>query len=136
MRRREFITLLSGMAAWPLTGARSSQPCRRSDSLIAKRRRCNGTLRGFRQGLKETGYVEGENVTIVYRWAENRVRRRRWPLIWFTARSTSLSQVEDPLQRLQQVGDHDHPHRLLSCRRPVKRGFVASSSAGRQPDRR
>ena len=32
-------------------------------------------LRGFHRGLKDTGYVEGENVTIVYRWAENRIDR-------------------------------------------------------------
>ena len=32
-------------------------------------------LRGFRQGLKETGYVEGDNATILYRWAENRLDR-------------------------------------------------------------
>ena len=35
-------------------------------------------LRGFRQGLKDTGYVEGENVTIVYHWAENFDDYRRW----------------------------------------------------------
>ena len=68
---REFITLLGGAAAWPVT-ARSQQPAmpaigfleHRSAETIADR------LRGFRQGLKETGYVEGENVAITYRWGE------------------------------------------------------------------
>jgi putative tryptophan/tyrosine transport system substrate-binding protein len=74
MRRREFITLLGGATAWPLT-ARAQQPNNLptigfigSDSPEPYVDR----LRAFRLGLKSTGFTEGQNVNVEYRWAEGR----------------------------------------------------------------
>jgi putative ABC transport system substrate-binding protein len=76
MRRRAFITLLGGAAAWPVTASaqQAALPViglldpRSPDALVDR-------LRGFRRGLNERGFVEGENVAIESRWADNRMDR-------------------------------------------------------------
>src|SRR5262245_10871702 len=70
MRRRQFISLLGGAATWPLA-AEAQTPVvgfvgsDSPDQYVAR-------LQAFRQGLKEAGYIDGQNLALEYRWAQGR----------------------------------------------------------------
>jgi putative tryptophan/tyrosine transport system substrate-binding protein len=76
MRRREFITIVGSAAAWPMT-ARAQQPAMPVIGYLSTGSRESDpvNLAAFRRGLGEIGYVEGQNVTIEYRWAESHYDR-------------------------------------------------------------
>jgi putative tryptophan/tyrosine transport system substrate-binding protein len=128
MRRREFIALLGGAAAWP-PAARAQQPTvpaigfldTRSPEMVTDR------LVAFRRGLKEAGYVEGENVAIVYRWAENRLDRLPALAAELVHRQVALIAVTNPSSATAaNAATTSIPIVFLVAEDPVRLGLVAS----------
>jgi putative ABC transport system substrate-binding protein len=129
MKRREFITLLGGVAAaWPLA-ARAQQPMPVIGYFSARSPVTDGPmLSAFRQGLNDTGFVEGRNVAMEFRWAEGRddrllelahdlVRRRVAVIITTGGESTA---------RAVKAATSTIPIVFISGIDPVESGLVAS----------
>jgi putative ABC transport system substrate-binding protein len=76
MRRREFIKFLGGSATWPIT-ARAQQAAMPVVGFLSSASPASWApfIAGFRKGLSETGFLEGQNVTVEYRWAEGDYNR-------------------------------------------------------------
>jgi putative tryptophan/tyrosine transport system substrate-binding protein len=125
MRRREFIALVSSAAMWPLA-ARAQQSAMPVVGFLhpASADVSEFQLRGFRQGLKESGFVEGENVAIDYRWADNQIDRL--PALAAELVRRRVAVVVTTGIGASAIKDKVIPVVFLSDEDPVKLGFVAS----------
>jgi ABC-type uncharacterized transport system substrate-binding protein len=126
MRRREFITLLGGAAGWPLAA--------RAQQAIPLVGFINGAsavgyapmVAAFRQGLKETGYVEGQNVAVEYRWAEGQYDRVPMMALELVGRQVAVIAANTPGALAIKAAITTIPIVFNTASDPVQIGLVTS----------
>ena len=128
MRRREFITLLGGMAAaWPLF-ARAQPTTLPAVGFLnsASAQGYSSMATAFKQGLKEAGYTEGQNVAIEYRWADNQYERLPALAADLVNRRVNVIFANSPSIPAALAATKTIPIIFNSGGDPVRLGFVAS----------
>jgi len=128
MRRREFTAGLGGMAvAWPLV-ARAQQPVMPVIGFLNSESRDTSSvrLRGFHQGLNETGYFDGQNLLVEYRWADGRYDRLPAMAADLVRRNVDVIAANAPAALPAKAATTAIPTVFLTGGDPVAIGLVAS----------
>src|SRR4051794_3090697 len=128
MERRTFMTLLGSAASWPLSAHAQQKTMPvvglldlRSPDVVARR------LDAFRLGLKDAGFVEGENVVMAYRWAENQVARLPELVADLVRReATVIVTAGDSVPIMVKAATTTIPTVFIIGQDPVGLGLVAS----------
>src|SRR5215475_13504539 len=127
MKRREFISVLGGAAVWPL----GAQAQRSTSPVIGF---VNGAspepyaqhVKGFLAGLRESGFVEGQNVRIEYRWAEGRYDRLPDMVTDLVRRRVAVIVANTPVAPIVKAETATIPIVFATGEDPVASGLVAS----------
>jgi putative tryptophan/tyrosine transport system substrate-binding protein len=127
MTRRELIALLGGAAAWPLAGHAQQVALPVVGFLNSASAEGYASMAAaFKQGLKETGYVEGQNITIEYRWADDQYDRLPALAADLVSRRPAVIFANSPCIPAAKAATSTIPITFMTGEDPVRRGFVAS----------